>query len=706
MKNTNKGFKKFSSRSSLRERSKRELLRIAEEVNVGTKAAKVKFTEAPYPKSSSRGKDIFAEGIFAETANGYGFCRLDNGDRDVFIPESHTLDALDGDRVKIRYHKFLFSSGEEKTEGRVLDILEFGKKTVIGTVENDLYRIGRRKINRLYVIPDDGSIKKRIFLNYDGGAREGDKVLVKLIRSAHSYTLTADVISNFGDSMSREANYEAILADCEIDTEFSSEEKRLADEAASEPISYDGRVVRDEIIFTIDSESAKDLDDAISLKVNTDGTYTLGVHIADVSHYIKEKTALDRLVMARGTSVYFTDKVVPMLPPALSNGACSLNPGEPKYTLSAIMTLDSDGNILSTSIEPSVIVSRVKGIYSEINKIFEKSADDDLLDKYKDCLESLDKMHTLYTVLSKKAEKRGSVELESAEAEIILDSNGAPVEIVKRERGDAEKMIEQFMLTANEAVATLLLDESIPCVFRVHEAPPEDKLSDFINYAHNLGFATDYISAVKCEPKDLARLIDEAKSRGIGEAVSYACLRSMAKATYSEIHRPHFGLGIENYCHFTSPIRRLSDLATHRIIHKVYLGGAAKEKYKSYAKRAAAAATDGEMRALTAERRIENLYKVIYMEKHIGEEFPAMITSVTSFGIFATLDNTCEGLIPISTLECGSVYDEKNVTIRNSKSFYRVGDIIRVKLEEADITRGKLRFSLIGKEVSRSGTEN
>ncbi len=702
MKNNNKNFKKFSSRSSLREKSRRELLRIAEEVNVGTKAAKIKFTEEPYPRSFQKRKDIFAEGIFRESSGGYGFCRLENGKRDVFIPESHTLDSLDGDRVKIRYHKFLSSNGEEKTEGRVLDILEFGKKTITGTVENDLYRIGKRRINRLFVIPDDGSIKKRIFLNYDGGAKEGDKVLVKLNRSAHSYTLTADVISNFGDSTSREANYDAILAECEIDTEFSKEELNMAEYAASEVIDTQNRVVRDEIIFTIDSESAKDLDDAISLKINTNGTYTLGVHIADVSHYIKEKTALDRLVMSRGTSVYFTDKVVPMLPPSLSNGACSLNPGEPKYTLSAIMTLDKDGNIINTSIEPSVIVSKVKGIYSEINKIFDKTADAQLLEKYAECLNTIEKMHTLYGVLAKKSEKRGSIDLESAEAEILLGQNGAPVDIIKRERGDAEKMIEQFMLTANEAVATLMLKESIPCVFRVHEEPPADKFSDFLNYAHNLGFKTDFINAEKCNPRDLSRLIEEAKERGIGEAVSYACLRSMSKAVYSEIHRPHFGLGIENYCHFTSPIRRLSDLATHRIIHKVLLEGAPKEKYKSYAKRAAAAATDGEIRALTAERRIENLYKVIYMEKHVGEDFTAMITSVTSFGIFATLENTCEGLIPISTLEGGSVYDEKNVTIRNNKTYYRIGDVIEVRLEEADITRGKLRFSLLFKR----GNEN
>ena len=215
MKN-NKSFKKFSTRSSLRERSKRELLKIAEEVNVGTKAAKVTFTEERYSNGRQKSRDIVAEGIFAESSGGYGFCRLDNGERDVFIPESNTLDALDGDRVRIRYHKFLSSSGDEKTEGRVLEILEYGRKTVIGTVESDLYRIGRRRINRLYIIPDESGIKKRIFLDYAADARVGDKVLAKLNRSSHSFAVTADVVSNFGDSLSKEANYESILAECEI----------------------------------------------------------------------------------------------------------------------------------------------------------------------------------------------------------------------------------------------------------------------------------------------------------------------------------------------------------------------------------------------------------------------------------------------------------------------------------------------------------
>lgn len=697
MKNTKRNFNKFSSRREARERSRRELLKIAEELNVGTSAARVRFTEERNFHGRAR-KQIIAEGRFSETASGYGFVHIDDNVRDIFIPEGKCSDALDGDTVKISYSVFTSSYGEEKTEGRVLEVLEYGRRNVVGTVETEIQLIHKRCVERLFIIPDDGKIKRRIYIRDGGDVERGNKVLAKLVRGSNSYCLEADVISNFGNTFSKNANYMAILAECDISTEFTEEELKQAEVAARMPLSREGRVVRDEIIFTIDSESAKDLDDAVSLKILDTG-YELGVHIADVSVYVNEKTALDRLVMARGTSVYFTDKVVPMLPVSLSNGACSLSPGTEKYTLSAIITLDENGTITDTRIEPSIINSRVKGIYSEINALFSGTASTQIKEKYRECLESLLNMRELYCILLKKSRARGALELENAEAEIILDENGNPSDIIRRTRGDAEKMIEQFMLTANEAVATLLKNANIPCVYRVHDAPPEDKLESFITYAHNLGFDTSFISRKKCSSADLGRLIEEANIRGIGEAVSYACLRAMSKAEYSEINKPHFGLGIEKYCHFTSPIRRLSDLATHRIIHKVILEGKPAEKYKSYARRAAAAATDGELRAIAAERRIENLYKVIYMSDKIGEVFPATVNSVTSFGLFATMDNTCEGLIPISELGGDFIYDEQNLTLRSTREILRTGQRIMIKVEEADILRGKLRFSLVSSEV-------
>ena len=423
--------------------------------------------------------------------------------------------------------------------------------------------------------------------------------------------------------------------------------------------------------------------------------WRLYVHIADVASYVREKTPLDRAVMSRGTSVYFTDKVVPMLPPVLSNGVCSLNAGEDKYAVSAVITLDKNGEIIKTKILPSIINSRVRGVYSEVNKILENRADAATRVKYKPVLPLIKRMHELYTVLYKKAEKRGYLEMEVAESEILLDGEGNPVGIERRERGVAERMIEQFMLTANEAVARLLSEKEIPCVYRVHDEPPADKMEDFLLFVHNLGFDTSVISRDKVDTDTLSRLLGIAEQRGLLAPVSYTLLRSMAKAKYSEIRSPHFGLSLDYYCHFTSPIRRLSDLATHRIIHRVLLEGKRPDAYKSYAKRAAVAATDAELRALGAERRIESLYKTLYMSRFIGEEFDAVVCSITSFGMFAELENTCEGLIPISEMPGLFVYDEGNRNLRAGSMIYRLGDKIRVRLEETDMIRGKLRFSLL-----------
>ena len=448
------------------------------------------------------------------------------------------------------------------------------------------------------------------------------------------------------------------------------------------------------MIFTMDGEGAKDLDDAVSLK-KTHGGWRLSVHIADVSTYVEEKTALDRLVMRRGTSVYFTDKVVPMLPEALSNGACSLNPDEDKYALSAIIDLDKDGNIKRARVVPSIIRSRLRGVYSEVNTIFDGIASAEIKRKYKSVMPSLERMRELYEVLARKASLRGYIDMNIDEGRVVLDEAGEPCDVIRINRGLAERIVEQFMLTANEAVATLLREKDIPCVYRVHEKPSSDKLYDFIDYLKVIGISTREIETDEVESSAFARILEVAKDRGLDIPVSHTMLRSMMKAQYSEIHSPHFGLGIENYCHFTSPIRRLSDLATHRIIHKVLIEGKRAEQYRSYARRAAKAATDSELRALNAERRIENLYKVIYMSSHIGESFDAVITSVTQFGIFAELENTCEGLVPISEMPGLFTYNEADMSLRHTSLVYRLGDTVRVKLEEADMIRGKLRFSLV-----------
>lgn len=703
---TKNALSRFSKRNThkrkSKEKSKNELLRAIAETGVGTDSLKLTFAKDMGRGARVSGKmrrdEVLGRGIFSSSKSGFGFVTLTEGyDRDIFIPEDKVGAAVDGDLVEIIYHKYTTRLGEEKTEGRVKKILEYGKKTLIGTVvcDNQGMRSKKRSRPRHILIPDDSKISLRPIINDLAGAEEGDKVEALLDRSG-VYPIECSVVRNFGNSQSRSANYEAILAECEIPIDFTPEQLAEAEFFADMPISDEGRVRRDrDIIFTIDGEGAKDLDDAISLKKVKGGGWQLGVHIADVSHYVRERTHLDRAVMARGTSVYFTDKVIPMLPRSLSNGACSLNAGEEKYALSAIINLTADGAIASTKIEPSIIKSRVRGVYSEVNSIFENTASPEIKSKYKDVTPTLMKMRELYLLLRARSERRGALELETSEAEIILSNDGTPCDIIKRERGDAERLIEQFMLCANEAVATLLTQKGIPCVYRVHENPPPEKLSEFISFAHNLGFDTSAISKEKSTSSDFSALLVKARERGIITPVSYSMLRSMAKAKYSDVKNPHFGLGIDCYCHFTSPIRRLSDLATHRIIHRALIDGKRSELYSGYARRAAAAATEAELRALSAERRIENLYKVIYMEKFIGEEFDAMISSVTSFGFFAELENTCEGLVPISELPGMFIFDEKNLTLRSRDCIYRLGDSVRVRLEEADIIRGKLRFSVV-----------
>lgn len=640
-----------------------------------------------------------AEGVFSGTRGGYGFVDIGEADTDIFIPAPKTGGAIDGDRVEVRYRKR--DRYGLRTEGEVTRIVAPGRDTVIGILcREEFYPHGRRgkRSVRYFVDPDQVHISLPLTVRDPQDAKVGDKVEVRLgTRRAGQTDLLCEVVRTFGDAFTREANYEAVLADCGVPVDFSPEALAQAEEAAAIPLSESGRVRREEIIFTIDGADAKDLDDAISLRVKRDGTYLLGVHIADVSHYVTPKTPLDEAVTERGTSLYFTDKVVPMLPVALSNGACSLNAGEDKYALSAIIHLSATGEILSTKLEKSILRSRVRGVYSEVNDLLANGKASAWYEKYREVYPTLTRMERLYRILLANSRARGALELERAEARILLDEAGMPTEIVARERGDAERLIEQFMLIANEGVATLLREQDIPCVYRIHERPNPEKLQEFVSYVHNLGFDTSYIRSADPTGADFGKLLDAAEERGLRGAVSYTLLRAMAKAKYSDQCTPHYGLGIERYCHFTSPIRRLSDLATHRIISAVLLGGEAKNKYRAYAHRAATAATETELRALTAERRIDALYKALYLSKHVGEVWEATVSSVTSFGVFAELDNTCEGMIPLTDLPGGYwTFDEGNCHLRSPFGLIiALGDRIRISIEEADISRGKVRFAYI-----------
>ena len=415
MRNNKKNFKKFTSRATVSKRDKRnaakaELMRAVAETNVGFEGAKIRLSyDSGYSakRQIRKGESITAEGIFSSSTSGFGFVRVVGEERDIFIPSQYTAGALDSDTVEISYKRFYSSGGEEKTEGRVTRIVKEARKNIVGTVEIEETYVHRRRLRRPYVVADDRHFTQRVYLTSSDGVRENDKVEVRLRRSSLKFGyLEGDLIENFGSRYTKEANYLAILAESGIETEFSEAELSAAEKSAKRPLFTEGRVLRSETIFTMDGEDAKDLDDAVSLERLPGGKWRLGVHIADVSEYVEEKTALDRLAMSRGTSVYFTDKVVPMLPPVLSNGACSLNPGEEKYALSVIITLSSDGEILKTKIEKSIIRSRVRGVYSEINSLLSNEATKEIKQKYRPVRDALLRMEELYLILLGHSKKR------------------------------------------------------------------------------------------------------------------------------------------------------------------------------------------------------------------------------------------------------------------------------------------------------------
>ncbi len=640
------------------------------------------------------------QGVFSGTGRGFGFLHRDDGADDLFIPAHCTAGALDGDRVSVRVR--YQDTYDGRPEGQVLRILEQGRSTVIGTLCEGRWlnrRARRGGMGNFFVIPDDTRLPIKVRVTPTPESRTGDKVEVRLRRRTQSDP-DGEIVRVFGPASSLHANYESILAETGVPVEFDPFALEQAEAEARRPLTDRGRTRRDhEIIFTIDGEDAKDLDDAVSLRQLAGGKWLLGVHIADVSCYVPERTALDRAAMERGTSVYFIDRVVPMLPPCLSNGACSLNPNEDRYALSAYLTLAPDGDLISCRVEPSIIRSRVRGVYSEVNDLFENGARSPYYAKYRTVYPSLQKMHRLYTLLHEAQQARGAMELDRPEAKIIMNEKGEPVDIVCRERGDAERLIEQFMLCANRGVATLLTERGIPCVYRVHDAPLPEKLGELAVYLKGMGFDTAFLRKEKLDTRDFSALLEQARERGTEHAVSYALLRAMAKAVYSPQATGHFGLQAPLYCHFTSPIRRLSDLAVHRIIHKVLLEGQPPRRYADYAKRAAAAATDTELRAMEAERRIEELYKCLYMERFVGTVFPARVSSVTGFGMFCELENTCEGMIPLAELPGMFVFDQAHQTLSCGTTVFRPGDPVQVRLEECEPNRGRMRFSLAGRET-------
>lgn len=655
--------------------------------------------------------------VFCGSGSAFGFAKpiADDAGENLFIPPSYTCGAMHGDLVTVRRilpDEHGFGKGNEAiveqiTERRCRDIV--GVFQILGDVP--------------CVIPDEKRIGQAIeILASAAELHEGDKVRLAVTvypdeysralyprakrrarRASSAICAAGEVTVNYGAAEEKGANYGAILDMSGIPCEFSEDALLEARRVAAEPISAEGRLdLRDKIIFTIDGAGAKDLDDAISVEYS-EGGYLLGVHIADVSHYVKVGGAIDRDAAERGTSVYFTDKVIPMLPELLSNGCCSLSPDGDKYALSALIEIDSDGETVSTEFAKSIIRSSVRGVYGEVNDILEKGDSSAFAEKYAAVLPSLRIAEELYRILERRGRNRGALELDGREAEIILDSDGLPTDIVPRTRGIAERIIEQFMLKANVAAASFLKGADRSGVYRIHEEPSPDKLKAFAYLAHSMGLSVNGICRIDGDsviphksitPAMLSKILDEAKEKGIGQVISDVLLRSLMKARYSSVPSPHFGLAEELYCHFTSPIRRYPDLFVHRAVSSALIGG----RDIRGAAEAASLSTETELRAVEAERAIERLYLALYMSKHIGEEFDALITSVTPFGLFAETEDLCEGMIPCSSIAENTEFNSLLLTLTahypNTARVFRLGDKIRIRVVSVCISNGKVEYAL------------
>lgn len=690
------------------------------------------------------------ECIFSYSGRGFGFATpilpesagANEKREDIFIPPNATMGAMTGDRVLVTVKQ------TRRTEGEVTAISEPACTSIVGILHiKDGYAYVTPDISRLNVtvhVPmkdcDTLAIGEntKVEVIPDGVPAFNRAMSIHVDpRADVPYFDTKGRISEvFGDAGTREANYAAVLYEAGIRTNFPERVLKEAALSSQEELTPEGRHdLRDRRIFTIDGAGAKDLDDAISIE-ETETGYILGVHIADVSHYVPYGSAVEAEAAARGTSVYFTDKVVPMLPQCLSNGSCSLNAGEDKYALSAEITLDKNGIRQETRIFKSIIRSTVRGVYSEVNDVLAQGEDSEFYEKYRPVYGDLMVMHRLYTILRENGYDRGVLELEDSEAVIHLDETGFPTEIVKRERGDGERLIEQFMLQANMGVAETMFHYRLPCLYRIHEEPDPEKIRDFAVFAHNIGLNTHNLSgAVKdSEPKKpdaaaatktgglsakarklsekLMLILREAEEKGIADIVSSVLLRCMMKARYSPECGGHFGLGADRYSHFTSPIRRYPDYFVHSVITVVLangemdtlsyrngdspvseeLPGAA--VFRKAARDRAERSNDCEVRAVTAERAIEDLYKALYMSDKIGERFEATVCSVIRFGVFVRLPNLIEGLIP-AVLFDNAVVNEELHTLRAGGKTYTLGSAIAVELIESDISTGKITFKPI-----------
>ena len=623
----------------------------------------------------------------------FAFVMLEDGTSDIFIPGRFTKGAMPGDDVLVE--KFEHPRVEGSDEGAILAIL---------TEKNDLVGTVRRVEGRLRFVPDDcPAITMPLARDCEGGAKDGDKVAVEILnRGNRQEDHRVGVAMRFGSSDEAKRCAKALLYAKDIRTRFPDKVRDEAKKFEGAEVSEkdcEGRMdLRALPIFTIDSAETKDIDDAISLTRTSDGGFELGVHIADVSNYVKPGTELDNEAFSRATSVYYADQVVPMLPKALSNGICSLNENELRLAFSCLMRLDKEGNLTDYRFVKSIIRSRVKGVYSEINALLAGTADAEIKAKYADVIDQLPAMKELYGHRARLRKERGCMDIESGEVKLILDENGRCIDVKKRTSGESESMIEEFMLLANQCAAHFARVKQIPFVYRVHEEPNAEKLERLHTLLQACGI-NDHFAKDVPTPKELSAILEGVRGTPYEQIINTGMLRCMSKALYEEKPKGHYGLVLKDYAHFTSPIRRYPDLAIHRIMTDM-LKGTEKEtmilRYTDFAERASKQSSEREVVAMQIERKAEDCYKAEYARRHLGECYEGTISGVTQRGLFIELDNGVEGFVPASSLTPSgtSLTEGVRLTDPASGKTWSLGDKMMITIVRADVNLGKIDFEV------------
>lgn len=640
-------------------------------------------------------KSHLRKGVMRTNKKGFGFVEVDNLDDDIYVAQDNMNGAIHDDIVLV---EITSKMNLDRLEGRVLKVIKRQVQRYIGEITFDAKGKGHIKL-------DDNKIKLNIEIPKDKSlnAVDGHKVVVELVKKLNNnLKYEGKVVEIIGHKNDPGVDILSIIYKYNINTTFPDDVKEEVANINMEvlPGEYHGRRdLREQMIFTIDGDDTKDIDDAISIEKFANGHYKLGVHIADVSYYVKEGSPLDNEAMERGTSVYLVDRVIPMLPHELSNGICSLNPNVDRLAISCVMEFDSTGKQLDYEIFPSVIKSRIQMTYKKVNSILEKNV---VPEGYEPYAETLREMAELATILRKAKVKRGYINFDIDEAKILVDENCKPTEITVRERGVGENLIEDFMIAANECVATHIYFMNLPFIYRVHEVPKEEKIRSFLAFVSNLGYSIP--GDIKdTKPTTMQKILKALEDKPEYKILSSLLLRCMQKAVYKPVNLGHYGLASTCYTHFTSPIRRYPDTTVHRLL-RTYLfenkiDNTTIRKWEEKLVYIADHSSDRERASVDCEREVEDMKMAEYMENHIGEEFNGMISSVTSFGMFVELDNLVEGLVPLRDMPDFFVYDEERMTLTGEKSHvkYTIGDKVRVKVVRASKDDKTIDFEIVKK---------